>query len=237
MRPTPFDLAFGTDAESGFALIKTSLEQSGIDPNDVDAFVMDRAVAAMLRELVPEDGVGEAVLQHVALLQHAYLYWQAGGWLLRLTPDRARELLAAPPAPPTSAVAAPAAYYVQFPERLLWAELAPGEPHEPLDGLFVRPWPGGGYFLLAIFGMHPGRAGFSVVDTDGFPEDDPARTDGSPLFAPVLPGGDAAGLHSIVGEEELLELAARTVPLAIEALAATERTHRPHHPVEVGACP
>ena len=37
-----------------------------------------------------------------------------------------------------------------------------------------------------------------------------ARDDGSPLFAPTLPGGKAAGLHSIAGEEELLELGWRT---------------------------
>jgi hypothetical protein len=36
-----------------------------------------------------------------------------------------------------------------------------------------------------------------------------ARADGSALYAPVLPGGDSAGLHSLVGTEELLELAWR----------------------------
>ena len=36
-----------------------------------------------------------------------------------------------------------------------------------------------------------------------------ARADGSALFAPTLEGGEAAGLASIQGEEELLELAWR----------------------------
>jgi hypothetical protein len=116
----------------------------------------------------------------------------------------------------------------------VWAELVQGEPHEPLDGLFVRPWPGGGLFVLAVFGLHPGRTGFSVVDVDGYPEDELVRADESPLFAPVLPGGIAAGLHSIVGVEELLELARRTRLLAGEAVACAGHQHRAHAPVEIG---
>jgi hypothetical protein len=41
-----------------------------------------------------------------------------------------------------------------------------------------------------------------------------AREDGSPLFDPTLPGAAAAGLRSIAGEEELLELGWRTRGLA-----------------------
>ena len=42
----------------------------------------------------------------------------------------------------------------------------------------------------------------------------------SPLFSPVLAGGEAAGLFSLVGAEELLELGWRTRALASE-LSAT----------------
>lgn len=236
MRPTPFEIAFGSDAEARFPEIRASLAASGLDPHDSDAFVLDRAVVTLLRELVPEEGIGEAVEQHVALLQHAYLYWDQGGWLFRLTRERARALVEHPAAAASdqSAPPAPRAYYVQFPERLVWAELAPGEPHQPLDGLFVRPWSDGGLFLLAVFGMHPGQAGFSVVDADGYPETELQRADGSPLFGPVLAGGAAAGLHSIVGGEELLELGARTVALAGEARACAPVPHRAHHPIEIG---
>jgi hypothetical protein len=73
-----------------------------------------------------------------------------------------------------------------------------------------------------------------VVDSDGYPTDDLVRADESPVFAPVLPGGVAAGLHSIVGEEELLELARRTRLLADEAVACAGRQHRAHAPVEIG---
>lgn len=253
MRPTPFDLAFGAEAETRFPPIRESLKASGRDPHDADAFILDREVVTLLRELVPEEGVGEAVQQHVALLQHAYLYWDHGGWLFRLTKDRAKAVLTAAESPtgdaaqldslaPGSSEGAPVgrsvpepprAYYIQFPERLVWAELAPDEPHQPLDGLFVRPWPGEGYFVLAIFGMHPGQAGFSVVDVDGYREAELQRDDGSSLFGAVLPGGAAAGLHSILGGEELLELAARTAPLAAEARACVAGNHHAHQSVEI----
>jgi hypothetical protein len=230
-RLTPFQVAYGTLAEERFPAIRASLEAAGRDPHDADSFVLDRQVVALLRDLVPEEGVGEAVREHVALLHHAYLYWLEGGWLFRLSRRRARALLAAP-FEPVEAVGAPRAYYVQFPERLIWAELEPGEPHEPLDGLFVRPWPEGGYFVLAVFGLHPGREGFTVVDLDGHRETTATRADGSPLFAPVLPGGEAAGLYSLVDREELIELAARTAPLAAAAVRARGDT-QPHRAIEI----
>jgi hypothetical protein len=116
----------------------------------------------------------------------------------------------------------------------MWAELQPGEPPEPLEGMFVRPWPTGGFFVLGIFGMHPGRQGFTVVDVDGYPSDDPAREDGSGLFPPRLPGGVAPGLLSLVGQEEILELAARTARTVQEAVACAGTAHRPHVAIDIG---
>jgi hypothetical protein len=234
MRPTPFDVAFGAEAETWFPRIRESLAAAGLDAHDAEAFILDREVVTYLRELVPEEGIGEAVAQHVALLHHAYLYWDEGGWIFHLNKQRAEALLQADGAPEGRVVAAaPKAFYIQFPPRLVWAELTPDEPHQPLDGAFIRPWPTGGYFVLAIFGMNPGQGGFSVVDTDGYPEGSLQREDGSPLFGPVLPGGEAAGLHSIVGGEELLELAARTVPLVSEARDCAGASHVAHRVVEI----
>jgi hypothetical protein len=234
MRPTPFDLAFGADAEERFPRIRASLAEAGLDPGDRDAFVLDREVASLLRELVPEEGVGPAVSQHVALLHHAYEYWSEGGWIVRPSRSRMKDLLEEAAGHAGSDPITPRAWYVQLPERLVWAELAEGSPHEPLDGMFVRAWPGGGFFVLAVFGLHPGRSGFSVVDADGYPPERALRADQSPLFAPVLPGGVAAGLYSIVAEEELLELARRTAPLVLEAVACAGHLHRVHAPVEIG---
>jgi hypothetical protein len=68
--------------------------------------------------------------------------------------------------------------------------------------------------VLGVFGIHPERQGFSVVEVSGPRSDALAREDGSGLFTPVLPGGAAAGLFSLVGGEELLELGWRSRDLA-----------------------
>jgi hypothetical protein len=59
--------------------------------------------------------------------------------------------------------------------------------------------------------MYPDRPGFSVVEVAGSRPSPLMRPDGSPLFSTTLPGGAAAGLYSLVGEEELLELGWRIV--------------------------
>jgi hypothetical protein len=74
--------------------------------------------------------------------------------------------------------------------------------------------------VLGIFGMRPDRDGFSAVETTGPRSISLERPDGTPLFSPALAGGKAAGLYSIVGAEELLELGWRTRTLANELSAA-----------------
>jgi len=210
-RPTPFDLVFAGLVDERFPAIRESLEAAGTDPGDRDAFLLDREVVGVLRELVPDEGAGEGVTEHVALLHHAYLFWAHGRWSFSLSAPRARTLLAGRESGP-DVPEAPAEYFVQFPERLVWAELIPDQPHEPLDGLFVGSRRSG-WSVLGIFGLHPARAGFTVASAAGPRADRLAREGGAPLFAPVLPGGEAAGLHSIVGQQELVELAARTTAL------------------------
>ena len=63
--------------------------------------------------------------------------------------------------------------------------------------------------VLGILGVHAGRPGFGVAGAAGTRPPSLTRADGTPSFSPVLPGGDAAGLHSLVGTDELLELAFR----------------------------
>ncbi|HSE67756.1 MAG TPA: hypothetical protein VLB12_12280 [Gemmatimonadales bacterium] len=232
MRSTPFDQVFGTLARERFPRLRDSLIASHADPHDLDAFILDREVVGLLRDLVPE-GAGESLDQHLSLLHHAYLFWIEGGWSFRLSRARAEEILKQESSSSSEGTPVPRAYYIQFPERLVWAELEPGAPHEPLDGLFVRPWPGGGYFVLAVFGMHPKREGFTVVEADGFPVENPAREDGSPLFSPVMAGGTSAQLASLVGQEELLELASRTCDVVGEAVRRIGPEHRPHASLEI----
>ncbi|MEP7176627.1 MAG: hypothetical protein ABI860_08750, partial [Gemmatimonadales bacterium] len=68
--------------------------------------------------------------------------------------------------------------------------------------------------VLGIFGLRPDRDGFSAVETAGPRPRGLERPDGTPLFSPVLAGGQAAGLYSLVGAEELLEIGWRTRALA-----------------------
>jgi hypothetical protein len=211
-RATPFDLVFNRAAESSFPRIAASLAAGGHDPADRDAFLMDREVVTLLRDLRPEEGLGEAMDQMVALVHHAYLAWAAGGVTISVSREAAEELLAKrrEDADPKDVPA----YYAQFPERMIWAAVIENEAPEPLDGVFVSRMPGGDLRVLGIFGLRPERAGFSAVEATGGRAERLAREDGSPLFDPTLPGGAAAGLRSIVGEAELLELGWRAQSLA-----------------------
>ena len=94
-----------------------------------------------------------------------------------------------------------------MPQHRIWAEVIPGHPSEPLDGCFVHSTPDGAALrVLGVFGIHPERVGFSVVEAVGPKPLALVRADGTELFAPALTGGQAAGLFSITGEEELLDL-------------------------------
>jgi hypothetical protein len=82
---------------------------------------------------------------------------------------------------------------------------------------------GDGLRVLGVFGVHPDREGFSVVEAAGKRPTALARQDGTPLFSPTLPGGAAARLLSLTGEEELLDLGWRTQAFAGEVPAETSR--------------
>ena len=203
MRLTPFDLVFRPASQEIFPGIHMALNKGGHDPRDRDRFLMLREVVALLRELRPEQGLGEGIDQLAALLHHAYLYWDAG----EPTFEVPVQLVTATPGAPDEHSTDPApAYYAVMPEHRIWAEVIPGLPSEPLDGCFVHSSPDGTLRVLGVFGIHRDREGFSVVEAAGPPPVGLARADGSRLFEPTLPGGRAAGLFSISGVEELLEL-------------------------------
>jgi hypothetical protein len=83
-----------------------------------------------------------------------------------------------------------------------------GQPAEPLDG-WLAARTGDLIRLVALFGVRADREGATVVSAEGKAPEVLVRDDGSAIFAPTLPGGAAAGLYSIIGTEELLELAWR----------------------------
>jgi hypothetical protein len=222
-RPTPFELLFGNLAGERFPQIRDGLETAGHNARDRDAFLLNQEVVTLLRELRPDEGMGEAIDQLVGLLHHAYLMWEAGGWTFRLSRDRGMDLLRGAQ-PPGGTGSSPAAYYLQWPSRSVWAQIAPEEPHEPLDGWFLSPGQSGDAIrVLGIFGLHPERMGFSVVEVMGPRPAGLIRPDGTPLFASVLPAGNDAGLYSLVGTEEMLELAWRSHELTRSVTPRSDR--------------
>jgi hypothetical protein len=207
-RPNPFDLAFADLAAERFGSIQSALHSEGTDPADRDAFLLNREVVSLIRELRPAEGVGEEIGQLAALVHHAFLFWAAGASMTELQANQLDALLRDRDAVPVGALRLPG--YVQVPPRRVWAEPLPGSPHEPLDGCFIHDMVGSGSLrVLAVFGLHPDRPGFTVVEAAGPRVAFLARADGSALFAPLLPGGAAAGLNSLAGGEELLELGYR----------------------------
>jgi hypothetical protein len=221
-RPTPFDLVFASTAETVFPRIRAALDRSGHDPANRDAFLLVPEAVSLLHDLRPEEGLGEGMDQLVALVHHAFLLWDAGVLTLPLSPERLAALLDAPaPDSSPSPDEPPRAYYAQLHDRQVWARVVDDLPAEPMDGCFVHT-SGSELRVLGIFGIRPEREGFSAVETAGPRPLALERPDGSRLFSPVLPGGQSAGLFSIVGGEELLELGWRTRALA-NALSAPPR--------------
>ena len=215
-RPTPFDLVFGPLAAERFPAIQSAFEASHGDPHDRDAFLMVRDVIQLVHDLRPDEGMGEDIAQLAAFLHHAYLFWLAGTPTLEIPAAGLTTLLEAGASRGGEAATPPPAFYVQLPERRVWAEVVPGAPHEPMDGCFLTLGPDESLRVLAAFGLRPDRPGLSVVEVAGPRTGRLARPDGSPLFAPVLEGGATAGLASITGGEELLELGWRAWSLAGE---------------------
>ena len=206
-RPTPYDLVFAGMAEQRFPPIRAALEAAGRDARDRDAFLLTRPAAELVHDLRPDEPMGEGIDRLAAFVHHVYVFWDAGAQLLALDRPTLDRLLS--PDPGASPLPPPAVPYVQLPERIIWAQPLEDEAFEPLDGWFGHLAPDGALRALAVFGLHPDRMGFTVVEAIGARPHGLARPEGSPLFAPAMSGGNLAGLRSIIGPEELLELAWR----------------------------
>jgi hypothetical protein len=215
-RPTPFDLVFADVAATAFPDISAALRNSRTDPRDRDGFLMLREVISLMRDLRPDEGLGEGISQLAALVHHSYLFWAAGRPTVELPVEHLAAFLVS--TEQADHALEPTAYYVQFPERRIWGETTAGEPPEPLDGCFVHTFADAASLrVLGVFGIRPERGGFTVVEVAGRRPKVLLRLDGTPLFSPALPGGAAAHLFSLVGGEELLELGWRTRTLLVPA--------------------
>jgi len=218
-RETPFSLVFANLARERFPAVTEAMKTADVAVADRDAFVLLEAVGRVLKDLMPDDAPPDALDAQVALLHHAYRHWAAGGWVYQIAPEVLR---AATQGGPLSSALPTDACYLQVPEQRIWAELEPGAPPEPLDGLYVASGAEPGEVsVVGVFGMRRGRPGISVVTVLGRADADEAaadevevlaqREDGTPAFAPTMPGADRAGLYAIASPGELLLLAARLI--------------------------
>jgi hypothetical protein len=219
-QPTPFELVFAPFVPERFEAMRAELAAAGVEIFDREAWVLSRPGAELLHELRPEQSLGEGVEELVALAHAAFLFWQQGERVVTVS----REMLGRLVRDTTSGGGNPpgrGAYYVELAARRIWGTPVEGQPPEPLDGWFAVA-DKGRLDLVAIFGLLPGRPGLTAVHVAGEPPAALARADGSPVFSPVLDGGAAAGLWSVVGAEEILELGWRVHAAVggIERLAA-----------------
>jgi hypothetical protein len=208
-RPTPFDLVFGDVASERFPSVRDGVAAAGRDMTSRDEFLLVREVAELMREIRPDEGLGEAVEALVAFVHTAFLYWHQGERLVVVERDVLGEAIAVGSRPGASEAPETPTSYIQLPPLVVWGVPIAGSPPEPLDGWFLSR-PGGVLSILAVFGLRPGREAMTTVEISGSrPPASLARLDGTPLFAPRVTGGGAAQLYSVEGEEELLELVCR----------------------------
>lgn len=200
-RPHPFAIVFGTIAEQRFPALR---DACGPAPS-IDEFLLAQPAIELLRELRPDEGLGDAIDDFIAFVHASFCYWAAGSRTAGFDEATTRWLCGTRDA---AGSGGEGAMYIQVAPRIIWAQLAADTSYEPLDGWFVIP-EGAALRVVACFGVHPARPGLSVLALVGPPPEGLTRSDGTPLFSPTMPGGDAAGLYALAGPEEMLLLAWR----------------------------
>jgi hypothetical protein len=216
-RASPFNLVFRESADTVFPAIREALTRGGRNPRSRDDFLMVPESVSLVRELRPDEGLGEGIDRLAALVHHAYLYWDEGERTVALSPAELEAMLSTDFLTMSRSARPGPAFYAELPLRRVWAEVVEGQPPEPLDGCFVHHSERTGNLrVLGVFGMHPERSGFSVAEVEGPRVTTLQRADGTALFSPILPGGSLARLFSVAGGEELLELGWR-IELGAEA--------------------
>jgi len=227
-----------------FPRIQAEAAEHGEDPLARDRFGFLTLAGDAARDMVPADAPPEMLEESRALLYHAFNFWRYGKRTYVLEPAVARFLVEAAPVLEGWRLALPVpSVYVRLPPRLFWASISTDVPPEPVDGFFATVCDGrdplGGTYqdlhVLMVLGLRRGRAGFSVIPFDtemgtGIPAPwgEPSR-EGSRDFENILPGGEMAGLYSLLTTGEVLKVLARAMwyveahPGDVEAVNAPER--------------
>jgi hypothetical protein len=108
------------------------------------------------------------------------------------------------------------ACYLQLPHHWIWARASDTGPHEPLDGIFLAMDDRGQEItIVAVLGLHAGRAGFTQIALHVPPADFLAASSGArrPPFAPLMEGGAVRGFRSVATAGELLLLVSLALAL------------------------
>lgn len=226
-RLTPYEIAFGgAGFDAGvFPRLRAEADERGVEAAVRERFAFLSVVGEALRELVPPDAPPEALEQHRALLFHAFNFWRFGRRVYLLDAPVARFLVEAAPMLAGWGFALPyPSVYLQLPANLFWASVAPDATPEPVDGFFVTAAvaddPLGPPYqrleALMVLGVRRDRAGFSVIPFgtevgSGIAAvwAEASGREGGSDFENVLPGGEIAGLYSILTTTEALKLLAR----------------------------
>jgi hypothetical protein len=227
-RMTPYELAFleGGFETRIFPLIQDEAEARREDPARREKFAFLAAGGEAIRDIIPPDAPPDMLDEYRALFYHAFNFWRFGRRLYVLAPAVARYLVEGAPTLADWELSAPYdSLYIQLPPNLFWASIGTDVPPEPVDGFFVtiaRERDGLGMpfvdlQVVMVLGIHRLRAGFSVIafDTEagqGIPPiwAEQGREQGRD-FENVLPGGEIAGLYSILTTAEALKLVARVL--------------------------
>lgn len=227
-RLTPYELAFleGDFETRVFASIQEEAEARREDPARRERFAFLAAGGEGIRDIIPPDAPPEMLEEYRALFYHAFNFWRFGRRLYVVDAAVARYLVEGAPTLAEWEFSAPYDnLYIQLPPNLFWASIGTDVPPEPVDGFFVtvarEQDPLGLPFLdvqvLMVLGIHRQRAGFSVIafDTEAGQGIPPvwaeAGRDRGRDFENVLPGGEMAGLYSILTTSEAFKLVARVL--------------------------
>ena len=210
-RALPWTELVSAIGEERFAEVRAALTKAGTDDLSGDAFILNGTVANLLRDLMPADAPADAITAYGALLHMLHVCWARDWPVVKIDAEALRRALASPI--PHSPFPIPVVCYVQLPEKLVWAEPAEGEPHEPLDGIFLIA-AGTRADALAVLDFRAARDGFTTMEgaiTLPSPPP-PPRANGAPAFSTTLPGGDLAELISVVDAHELCAIALASLP-------------------------
>lgn len=206
-RLVPFDYAFAALAAEHFDTIReeaAALHKNTSDRGQFFALPTVQRVLAAIEAPDVVNGAPEAGPEYATLLYAAYRFWLGGQHLICVG-----ERDVGPWTAGTDLRVPHGACYVQLPERRYWSQIAAGQPHEPLDGMFVAESNEGREItVVAVLGLRADRGGFSEVSVTVTPVEfeAAARELRTPAFAPLMEGGDRAGFKSVATTAELLHL-------------------------------